>query len=87
MREYEIVAVFWEDHIRATRSPLPDNPDDVFERPMLSVGILFEETDKSILLVSDFERYEDRDDATYMVILKNTIVGTKRYGTIELDLE
>lgn len=87
MNEYNIVAVFWEDHIQVTRSALVDNPDDLFTRPMLSVGILYKETPKSILLVHDIERYEDRNDSTYIAILKNTILSTKVYGTIELDLE
>lgn len=87
MKKYDVVVVLWEDHIRATRSPIPDNPDEVFDRPMMSVGILLKETEKSVLLVSDLERYSDRDDATYMVILKNTILAMQRYGNIELDIE
>lgn len=87
MNQYNIVAVLWEDHIQVSRSELVDNPDDLFERPMLSVGILYKETPKSILLIHDIERYEDRDDSTYTAILKSTILSTKVYGQIELNLE
>jgi hypothetical protein len=83
--EFDIIAVFWEDHVRADRSPLPSNPDDLFERPALSVGILIKETEKSLLLVSDLDRYDDRDEGTYMCILKSTIVATKKYGTIPIS--
>ena len=87
MNKYDIVAIFWEDHIQVIRSELVDNPDDLFEHPILSVGILYKETPKSIIIVHDIERYEDRDDSTYTAILKSTIVSMKKYGKIKLDLE
>lgn len=87
MNKYNIVAVFWEDHIQVTRSALVDNPDDLFDSPMLSVGILYKETPKSLLLIHDIERYPDRDDSTYIAILKSSVISTKIYGDIELDLE
>lgn len=81
---FPLLAVFWEDHINRMCSPIPDNPDDEII-PTLTVGILVRETEKLLVLVSTFERYEDRDDADYMIILKSTIVGRKEYGKIELD--
>jgi hypothetical protein len=86
MKEYTIVAVMWEDHYHATQSLIPRNPDTVVERPTLTVGILMSETEKTLLIAHDIERYEDRDESSYTVILKATIVGgPKKYGTIELD--
>ncbi len=83
MTQYDIVAVFWEDHIQVTRSELINDPDELFEHPMLSIGLLYKETDKSILLVHDFESNEK---ATYIAILKSTIVAMQKYGQIELLL-
>ena len=85
MNEYDIVAVLWQDHHHATQSPIPDNLDEYFDLPTLSVGILLRETPSRMFVVSDIERYEERDDATYTVILKNNIVGVKKYGSIELE--
>jgi hypothetical protein len=84
MNEYEIIAVLWQDHIQVTRSVLPKNPDKIVEKPTLSIGILMKETKKSILLVSDIERYEDRDEANYLIILKSSIVSMKGYGKVNL---
>jgi hypothetical protein len=83
--EFEVVVVLWEDHIRTDRSSIPSNPDELFQRPTLSIGVLLKETPKSILVVSDIERYDDRDEGTYMVILKNSILGIKKYGTIQIE--
>jgi hypothetical protein len=83
--EFDIIAVFWEDHISGDRCPIPSNPDDLFNRPTLSVGILLSETEKSLLLVSNIERYDERDETTFMAILKSTVVAIQKYGTIPLE--
>lgn len=88
MNKYPIVVVLWEDHIEVQRSELPKNVDDLFSRPTLSVGILFKETEKSLLIISDIERYPDRNDASYTAILKSAVIGIKKYGFIKLkDIE
>ena len=84
MKEYHIVAVLWNDHIRFERAVLPKNPDKVF-KPTLSVGILLDETDTSLVIGSDIERYDHHDEVTYTVILKATVESVKRYGTIKVN--
>lgn len=81
MTQYDIAAIFWEDHIQVTRSELVEDPDELLDKPMLSIGIIYKETDKTILLLHDIESVEK---ATYIVILKSTIVAIKKYGQIEL---
>lgn len=82
MRKYKIVAVLWEDHTRVTASHMITDPDLAII-PTLSVGILYKETAKSYVVVSDIERYEGRDEATYTIIRK-PIVSLQSYGEIEL---
>jgi len=84
MKNYKIIAVFWEDHIHIDRSQMLDKPSSAFVMPTLSVGILYKEDGKALILVSDIERYEDRDEASYTVILKSTIVNRKVFGNIKL---
>lgn len=83
-KNYEVVAVFWEDHIHFDRSPIVKKPSDAFKAPTLTVGILFREDDKALTVLSDIERYDDRDEATYTVILKSTVVAIKSFGKIKL---
>lgn len=83
MTQYDVVAIFWEDHVQVTRSELVNDPDELIESPMLSIGLLYKETDKTVMLVHDFESTEK---ATYIVILKSTIVAIKKYGQIELSI-
>lgn len=85
MREYPIVVVLWQDHIAYSREPVFDNPDDGLIKPTLSVGILYKKTKKTLLLVSDIERYHDYDEASFTIILRSTIVSIKEYGTIEVS--
>lgn len=82
---YKVVAVFWEDHITRVAEDIPENPDEVFESPTLTVGILLRETDKSLLIAHDIERFSEYDNGTYTVILKNAVINRKDFG--ELDLE
>lgn len=83
MKEYSIVAVLWEDHAKVDRSSLPKNPDAAVETT-LSIGIIAKETEKTLVLVSDIERYDDRDDCTYLILYKAAILSTKVYGKIKL---
>jgi hypothetical protein len=57
---------------------------DAIPTPTLSVGVLYSEDDRVMIIVSDIERYNDRDEATYMVILKSTVIAKKVYGKIKL---
>lgn len=84
MKNYEIVTVLWEDHIHYDRSALINKPSDAFVKPTLTIGILYKEDDKAIIVISDIERYNDSTEATYTVILKSTIVGIKKFGKIKL---
>lgn len=83
MRKHKIVAVIWEDHLQVVRNRVVDNPHSILT-PTLSVGILYKETDKVLVLVSDIERYSDHDDATYTIIFKSSIASIKEFGKIKL---
>lgn len=83
MRKHKIVAVLWEDHTQILRGKMLKNPHDALT-PTLSVGILYKETDKVLVLVSDIERYSEHDDATYTIILKSSVVSVKEYDKIKL---
>lgn len=83
MKKYSVVAVLWDDHMEVSRSALSKNPDEHI-RPVLSVGIVLDETDKVLVLGSCIERYAEYDDVSYMIILKATIVSIKEYGKIKL---
>lgn len=84
MEKYKIVSILWLDHARFTDSKMIPDPDEAIT-PTLSVGVLYKQTENTYVVVSDIERYEDRDDTTYMVIQRATIVGEKEYGEIELE--
>lgn len=83
MKKFDVVAVLWDDHIAFERSTLLKSPDMALI-PTLTVGFLFKETKEVVLIVSNLERYPDRDEANYLVILKSCIKGMKKYGSIEL---
>ena len=83
MKEYDVVAVLWDDHISFERATLIKNPKSVLNLT-LTVGFLFKETKDAIIVVSQLEKYEHRDDANFIVILKGCVKGIKRYGKIEL---
>jgi hypothetical protein len=85
MKGYKVVAVLWEDHVSRIGAQLPLNPDEAFEVPTLTVGILLRETEKSLLIAHDVERLEDIDNSTYTVLLKTAVVGVKEYGQIEIE--
>lgn len=85
MKEYKVVAVLWDDHISFDRTTLIRNPDDVL-KPTLTIGFIYKQTKKTITVVSDLESYSDRNDASYIVILKSAIRSIKEYGTIELAI-
>ena len=79
-----IVAVFWDDHVYVDRDKIPRDPDEILVTT-LSVGILYKETDKVIVLVNCIEAYEDKDDTSYTIILKSTIRAMNTYGEIEIE--
>lgn len=83
MVKYDIVAVLWEDHIQFSRTSIIRKPDESII-PSLSVGILIKETPKTLTIVSNIERYQDHDDADYIIVLKSTVLSVKKYGEIEL---
>lgn len=84
MRKHKIIAVLWEDHTRFTSGPMTNDPDTAI-MPTLSVGILYKQTKKSLVLVTDIEKYETRDDITYTIILKPAIISQQEYGEITLE--
>lgn len=84
MKEYSVVAVLWQDHYFITRQSLPKNPDDLLI-PTLTVGLLVDETDTVVVIAAEIERYPDKDDATYTVIVKNSIIGEiKTFGKLKI---
>jgi hypothetical protein len=82
--KYKVVAILWEDHIHYDRSPIIKKPSDAFVRPTLTVGILLKEDKKGLIVVSDIERYEGRNESTYTVILKGAVVSIKEFGEIKI---
>lgn len=80
----KVAVVIWDDHVYVDRDVMPKNPDDILTTN-LSVGIIYKETDKTLILVNCIEKYDDRDDTSFTAILKSTIQGIKEYGDIELD--
>lgn len=83
MKSYPVVAIFWEDHVFYERSPVV-KPKDAIPVPTLTIGALYDEDDKVMIVISNIERYQHSDEATYMVILKSTVVAKKEYGKIKL---
>jgi hypothetical protein len=82
MTKYKVVAVLWEDHVRVDRQELRKNLDVV---STMTFGVLIEKNKKYVIVASDIERYEDRDDSTYTIILRPTIQAIKEYGEIEIE--
>jgi hypothetical protein len=84
MPKYPIVAVLWKDHIAFTRSPLTKDIGEQ-QKPTISFGIIVQDTPEFLIVTSDIERYNDRDDMTFTLIYKGTIVSVKKYGTIKIS--
>lgn len=84
MRKHKIVVVLWEDHTRFTSGPMVSDPDSAI-MPTLSVGIIYKETKKSLVLISDIEKYENRDDVTFTIIRKPAIISKQEYGEIQIE--
>lgn len=85
VKKYYIESILWVDHTHVERGQLPTDPDD-FVIPTLSIGIVAKETDKSLVLVSEIERYyTQNDDMTYTLIFKDAIIARKKYGSIKLS--
>lgn len=81
---YKVVAVIWEDHRKVDRAPLIDDPQELIY-PTLTFGILVKKTKRHLVIVSDIERYEDRDDTTYTIIFRSTVTAVKEFGDIEVE--
>ena len=82
--KYPIVVILWEDHIHFDRSPILKSPSAAFKTPVLTAGILYKQDKKAVIVVSDIERYQEYDDTSYTVILKNAIIATKVFGKIKI---
>lgn len=80
--EYPIVAILWEDHISFRSEPIPDKVEIT---PTLTVGLLIKKTKKYLIVAYNIERYDDADDADYIIILRSTILSTKQYDTIKIN--
>lgn len=50
----------------------------------MTVGALIKKTKKYFVIAYNIERYDDRDDFDFIIILRSCILGQKEYGTIEL---
>jgi hypothetical protein len=84
MSTYKVVAAIWEDHTVYQGMELPKKLDG-FIQPSLTVGILYKETDRYLIIISHVERHEFSDQCDYTIILKSSLLGAlKEYGTIEL---
>ncbi len=83
--KYPVVGVLWEDHSKFTGDQLPPTSDiSEYVRPSLTLGLLYKETKKYIILIQHIERYEDRDEVDFFIIFKGTILGTRQYGEEEV---
>lgn len=76
--------VIWEDHTRMDRQPLKGDVENLVVTSM-STGILLKRTKKWLVIASDIERYEDRDDCTYMIILRKAVLGMQEFGEVEIN--
>jgi hypothetical protein len=86
MKEYPIVAVIWEDHTAFSRAKLPKTNDlSDYIRPSLTLGLLYKKTKKYIIVASNIDRYEEGDQADFIVIFRDAILSTKEYGTIKIN--
>ncbi len=81
---YKVVAVIWEDHREVTRSPIVNDPEDLI-LPTITVGLLLKKTKRLLVVASDIERYEEGDNASYMVIFRSNVIGMKEFGELEVD--
>lgn len=82
--KYKVVAVIWNDHLRVDRQEIPNNPDKLIVST-ITLGILVKKTKSCVVISSDIERYEERDDSTYTIILKPMIQAIKEFGEIEIE--
>ena len=80
--KYKVVAVIWNDHMRVDRQELKRTPNMV---STLTLGIIVEKNKKHLILASDIERYDDRDDSTYIIIRRCCVEGIKVFGEIEIE--
>lgn len=83
MKEYNVVSVLWDDHTGFHRTKIIKNPEKLM-RPTLTIGFIYRQTDKTMTVVSELERYDEGDEATYVVIFKSTIRAVTEYGKIKL---
>lgn len=79
---YKVVAVLWEDHMHVNRQQITRNPEMMLT---LTFGVLIEKNKKYVIVASDIERYPDRDESSYTVILRSCIASIKEYGDIEIE--
>jgi len=84
---YKVVAVLWNDHLGVHRGEIPKNPDATLLNPTLTIGALIRKTRNSITILSELEHYGDRDEGSYVIILKSTVIQIKEYGEIELEIK
>ena len=84
MAQYKVVAVIWDDHMRANRMEIHNDPE-LLITSTITFGALIKTTKRALVILSDLERYHDRDDGSYAVILRKTIQAVKEYGDIEID--
>ena len=84
MKSYKIVSVLWEDASTFTGQELPQELIDLII-PSLTIGILYKQNKRYVIIASHIERYHDRDQADYTIILRNNIIAMQEHGTITLE--
>lgn len=85
MSKYKLVTVLWEDATHATSQELPEILEDLII-PSLTTGILYKQNKRYVIIASHIERYVNRAEADYMIILKGSIISIKEHDIIEIDL-
>lgn len=84
MKDYKIVSVLWEDHTVYSARTLPKKLRGLI-RPSLTIGFLYKQTKRYIVVASHVERYDHTDDVDFTVILRGSILGIKEYGTVTIN--
>jgi hypothetical protein len=53
-------------------------------RPSLTIGLLYKKTKKFIIVAYNIDRYEEIDEADFIVIFSDSILSLQEHGRIKL---
>ena len=84
MKEYKIVSVIWEDHSSFSGQSLPTDLKSLI-RPSITMGLLYKKTKRYLVIAYHIERFDYADEADFTVILRDSVLGIKEHGRLQLD--